>query len=321
MEWPEEFSLKLIQAYRKKRLLWDVTHKSHYKKNLKADAWKEISDEMNVSVILCQKKMLSLQSSYRRERKKVNCFKAAGKQGVESSWFGYEAFKFLEDEDLPQKEYTLETDKIIKIEDDIEAEVLPLYEMEQETVQTEQQIERHHMSQCLLPLHQPEQETERRPMSQVSMPLWQLEQETERRSMSHCLMPLRIPEQETERCHMPQCLMPLRIPEQETERCHMPQCLMPLRLPEQETKCRPMDQPMPIISTVSSISRSTKRHREKGDCINSSKMTNAIAVLDSKECGKRPIRTQRNRCLFYLRHCQSSQILPCSAKKGATCRV
>ncbi|GBM38145.1 hypothetical protein AVEN_48482-1 [Araneus ventricosus] len=139
MEWSEEILLKLIRAYRNKRLLWDQIHKNHYRKNLKANAWKEISDEINTSVVQCQKKMLSLLSSYRRERRKVRSSMGTGKRRVESRWFGYEAFKFLEDKDLPKKGHRVETDKIIKVEDDIEAEVMPLYQMEREATQTEQE--------------------------------------------------------------------------------------------------------------------------------------------------------------------------------------
>lgn len=42
MVWSEENSLKLIDAYRKKSLLWDLQHKDRFKKPLKADAWREI---------------------------------------------------------------------------------------------------------------------------------------------------------------------------------------------------------------------------------------------------------------------------------------
>lgn len=57
MEWSEETLIKLIDEYRKQSILWDPQHKDHYKKHKKADAWREISAEMNVSADQCTKKL------------------------------------------------------------------------------------------------------------------------------------------------------------------------------------------------------------------------------------------------------------------------
>ncbi|KAJ8951164.1 hypothetical protein NQ318_021608 [Aromia moschata] len=68
MEWSEDKALQLINAYRQQNLLWDPRHKNHFEKNMKEDAWREISAEIGMSAEHCRKKMLSLLSGYRRER-------------------------------------------------------------------------------------------------------------------------------------------------------------------------------------------------------------------------------------------------------------
>ncbi|GBL83974.1 hypothetical protein AVEN_269453-1, partial [Araneus ventricosus] len=79
MEWTEEKSLKLIEVYRSKTLLWDPKHSDHYRKNLKEDAWNEISKEISSPVAQCKKKMVSLLASNRREKQRVKNSKGTGK--------------------------------------------------------------------------------------------------------------------------------------------------------------------------------------------------------------------------------------------------
>ena len=79
MEWSEENLIKLIDAYRNKSLLWDPQHKNHFKKPLKADAWREIGAEMDMSADQCKKKVISLLSSYRREKSKIKSSQGTGK--------------------------------------------------------------------------------------------------------------------------------------------------------------------------------------------------------------------------------------------------
>lgn len=79
MEWSNENTLKLINVYRTKSLLWDPKHVNHFKKPMKEDAWREIESEMNISAENCKKKMISLLSSYRREKSKVKNSQGTGK--------------------------------------------------------------------------------------------------------------------------------------------------------------------------------------------------------------------------------------------------
>lgn len=48
MEWSEENSIKLIDAYSSKSRLWDPQHEDHFKKSLKADAWRKIGAQTDI---------------------------------------------------------------------------------------------------------------------------------------------------------------------------------------------------------------------------------------------------------------------------------
>ncbi|KAL7633564.1 UNVERIFIED_CONTAM: hypothetical protein RMT77_016097 [Armadillidium vulgare] len=107
--WAEESSLYLIEVYKSHPMLWDPKDPNYYRKSVKEDAWREISDLLGQSEDKCRNKMLSLLSSYRRERAKENKLKGTYKyssEGYCSRWFAYEALRFLEDRDNPRKRKT-----------------------------------------------------------------------------------------------------------------------------------------------------------------------------------------------------------------------
>lgn len=63
-----EQCLALIEHYKNRRFLWDSRDKKYHNKNLREDAWREISQLINFSVADAKKKMTILMGSYRRER-------------------------------------------------------------------------------------------------------------------------------------------------------------------------------------------------------------------------------------------------------------
>ncbi|RXG61987.1 hypothetical protein Avbf_14048 [Armadillidium vulgare] len=77
--WAEESSLYLIEVYKSHPMLWDPKDPNYYRKSVKEDAWREISDLLGQSEDKCRNKMLSLLSSYRRERAKENKLKGTYK--------------------------------------------------------------------------------------------------------------------------------------------------------------------------------------------------------------------------------------------------
>ncbi|CAH1957204.1 unnamed protein product [Acanthoscelides obtectus] len=113
--WSEEKILCLMNVYKIKTLLWDPKNKNHFKKNFTEDTWREIADEMETTAEQCKEKIISLLASFRREKNKTKQGTGTGKGRDEvyySRWFAYEAFRFLEDRDLPRKRLATELDDV-----------------------------------------------------------------------------------------------------------------------------------------------------------------------------------------------------------------
>jgi hypothetical protein len=72
MEWSNAVSLRLIDLYRGKELLWNPTHDDYKSKLKKLDAWNEISQSLSCEQIEVRKKIESLLTSFRRERQNKN---------------------------------------------------------------------------------------------------------------------------------------------------------------------------------------------------------------------------------------------------------
>lgn len=88
-DWTEDECLQLIELYKSKALLWDPKHPKYFKKNLKEESWREIacalgSDRSDVD---CKNKIVSLLSSYRREKNKTKQSQSSRKGKVCISLF------------------------------------------------------------------------------------------------------------------------------------------------------------------------------------------------------------------------------------------
>ncbi|CAH1972981.1 unnamed protein product [Acanthoscelides obtectus] len=85
---------------------------------------------METTAEQCKKKIISLLASFRREKNKTKQGTTTGKGRDEvycSRWFAYEAFRFLEDRDLPRKRLATELD-------DVNEAALSSEQMEQEAI-------------------------------------------------------------------------------------------------------------------------------------------------------------------------------------------
>lgn len=71
LKWTNEITLKFIELYQNKPMLWDPKNQNYYNKFMKHDAWEELASEMKISLDDCKQKIMSLQSSFRRERSKI----------------------------------------------------------------------------------------------------------------------------------------------------------------------------------------------------------------------------------------------------------
>ncbi|XP_039282741.1 uncharacterized protein LOC120351020 [Nilaparvata lugens] len=97
MEMSESSILDMIELYKNRALLWNPAHKNYFRRDLKQDAWDEISGVMGLSVDDCKRKMQSLLSSYRRENLKIKRHQTHLRgESYDSRWFAYDAFKFME---------------------------------------------------------------------------------------------------------------------------------------------------------------------------------------------------------------------------------
>ncbi|XP_066978158.1 uncharacterized protein [Macrobrachium rosenbergii] len=105
MEWSKEETIRFIEAYQKRELIWDPRHVAHYNKHRKQDAWEEVAKEMGTSVDVCKKKMEYLLAALRREKMKIKKSTGTGKGVHEvytSSWFAFDSLKFLWDKNKPK---------------------------------------------------------------------------------------------------------------------------------------------------------------------------------------------------------------------------
>lgn len=92
MEWTRERTLTLINEYRKRRGLWDMTHDDYRKKDIKQNLLIEVSNNLggSISVSEIEKKFHTLRTQYHREINRMN-----RKEPYNSKWFGFKNLQFL----------------------------------------------------------------------------------------------------------------------------------------------------------------------------------------------------------------------------------
>ncbi|KAG8246730.1 hypothetical protein J6590_078252 [Homalodisca vitripennis] len=69
--WTQEESIDLISKYREKSLLWGSRDQNHFNKTLRGDAWSYIANQLEKSVNVCKKKMVSILAALRRGKAKM----------------------------------------------------------------------------------------------------------------------------------------------------------------------------------------------------------------------------------------------------------
>ncbi|XP_049880179.1 uncharacterized protein LOC126376673 [Pectinophora gossypiella] len=104
MEWDEETTLKLINLYHIKELLWNPKHLDHKCRPKRFDALNEMANELNTNVTEIERKIKNLTSQYYRERKKTIESKKSGTSADfvhESKWFAFKSLNFLLNKNKP----------------------------------------------------------------------------------------------------------------------------------------------------------------------------------------------------------------------------
>ena len=79
MEYDHEFSLRLINEYRRLEILWNPGYPGYFYKDKKEDAWDLLSERMGKSVEVLKAKVDSLKGSYRREKARTKSGTGTGK--------------------------------------------------------------------------------------------------------------------------------------------------------------------------------------------------------------------------------------------------
>jgi hypothetical protein len=79
MEWSQETIIQFIDEIKKRPIIWDPKHPLHFNKVRKQDVWEELATEMKRPVDECKKKMESLMSALRWEKRKMKKSSGTGK--------------------------------------------------------------------------------------------------------------------------------------------------------------------------------------------------------------------------------------------------
>ncbi|XP_030370466.1 uncharacterized protein LOC115621076 [Scaptodrosophila lebanonensis] len=92
MEWTREKTLLLINEYRQRRGLWDMTCDDYRKKDVKQRLLTEVSDVLggNIPIQELEKKFHTLRTQYHREISRMK-----RKEPYNSKWFGFKNLNFL----------------------------------------------------------------------------------------------------------------------------------------------------------------------------------------------------------------------------------
>ncbi|XP_068204943.1 transcription factor Adf-1-like [Palaemon carinicauda] len=104
---PREKIVQLIECYRGYPLLWDPTHAQYKHRFKRADAWREIAENIQMERNEVEKKMKNLVTQFQRELKKRQEKKSGdgAEDTYKSQWFSFSMMVFLADKHEPHKTY------------------------------------------------------------------------------------------------------------------------------------------------------------------------------------------------------------------------
>lgn len=95
MEWTKDQTLRLIQAFKERELLWNSANEDYKDRAKKVEAWKEIAEIFNVERSDIERKMRNLIGQFQRELKR-NPAKSENEDDPErSKWFAFRHLLFL----------------------------------------------------------------------------------------------------------------------------------------------------------------------------------------------------------------------------------
>ncbi|GFU55967.1 hypothetical protein NPIL_237201 [Nephila pilipes] len=98
-EWTDDFTLSLIDEYRRHEVLWNLEHPYYKSLPRKSKAWEVMAEVMQIDATELKRKMSCLLSTYRKVRRKI--VQTKGKYKI--TWFAYDQFEFLRGNYVPYR--------------------------------------------------------------------------------------------------------------------------------------------------------------------------------------------------------------------------
>jgi hypothetical protein len=100
--WSKEKIINLIELYENASCLWD-TKSSDYKNKIKrTDAFIDMANKLNFKEHEVRKKIESLLTQYRREKKALVLKSGMSRDDVKTPWYAYKYFHFLTNKNTPR---------------------------------------------------------------------------------------------------------------------------------------------------------------------------------------------------------------------------
>lgn len=111
--WSEEKVCWLIELYRSSPVLWDPTNVNYRNKMKRQDAYKDISDIINMEREEVERKIKNIVGQFSRELKRLREKNSGGgaENEKQSKWFAFKLLSFLKDRNKSRER--LDTEKVI----------------------------------------------------------------------------------------------------------------------------------------------------------------------------------------------------------------
>ncbi|ERL89307.1 uncharacterized protein LOC109534805 [Dendroctonus ponderosae] len=114
-----EISLRLLNEYKKRPVLWRKDHIDYNDRLRKNDAWAELSDIFNENMDVLKLRVSQLRGAFRRERYRLRKKIQSGTaQTYHSTWFAWDTMLFLDTDQRNDIEPNRELDSPQEIQDD-----------------------------------------------------------------------------------------------------------------------------------------------------------------------------------------------------------
>jgi len=100
VELSRERICEVIESYRQKHILWDISRPDYKDRVKKSLAWSDLSEEFGLETAILQRKIQNLRCQWAAEKNKVERSIRSGASSTsvyKPKWFGYTLLNFLND--------------------------------------------------------------------------------------------------------------------------------------------------------------------------------------------------------------------------------